>query len=204
MYSSNKIAPLEIETLQTISSEKGNQNVPPPFSKTEHSSVRQIYDATDNEPDSIHYTSWLFGILLTCIAMIPILIVPWHNALREPFYWYEYHVYFAAPSWLPLVVANYIMRLEYWAGIIIYDKKMNLFFFLIGTGGVFYAVITLFHYFVHVYYFELFAPLPYGSQIPGALCGLVFLIPMLFFRYHNTSTYRVQKWNLPPLLKWHI
>ena len=68
MDSSNKIAPLEIETLEI---ELGNQNVPPTFSKTEHSSVQKISDATDNEPpDSIHYISWLFGILLTCTALL--------------------------------------------------------------------------------------------------------------------------------------
>ena len=180
----NKIAPLEIETLETISCEIGNQNVPPIFRKTEHSSVRQIYDATDNEPDSIHYSSWLFGILLTCTAMLSILIVPWHNALKEPFYWYEYHV-FGAPPWLALVVAFYIITLEYWAGIK-YDKKVNLFFFLISISGVIYAVITLFHYYIHVYYYELFAPPPYGGRIPGTLCALVFVIPLLFFRYYHT------------------
>ena len=134
--------------------------------------------------DSVHYISWLFGILFTCTAMLPALIVPWHNVLREPFYWYEIVVYFI-PPWLALLVANYIVKLEYWAGIK-YDKKMNLFFFLIGTGGVFYAVIILFYYYIHVYYFELFAPLPHGPKIPGALCALVLLIPILFFRYHNT------------------
>ena len=115
--------------------------------------------------------------------MLSILIVPWHNALKEQFYWYEYHV-FGAPPWLALVVAFYIITLEYWAGIK-YDKKVNLFFFLISISGVIYAVITLFHYYIHVYYYELFAPLPYGGFIPGTICGLLG-IPMLFFRYHYT------------------
>ena len=203
MYSSNKITPLEIKNLETISSELGNQNVPPTFSKTEHSSVQKISDATDNEPDSIHYITWLFGILLACTALLSTLIVPWHNTLKEPFYWYEYFVYFV-PPWLALLAAVFTMRLEYWAGIM-YDKKMNLFFFLFGIGGIFYAVIVLFHYYIYVYYFELFAPLPYGGPIAVTLCFLVFAIPTLFFRYHNTSTYRVQKWNLPfPFLKWLI
>ena len=43
-YGTNRIIPLEIETPETISSnlEIGNQIVPPAFSKTEHSSVRQL------------------------------------------------------------------------------------------------------------------------------------------------------------------
>ena len=83
------------------------------------------------------------------------------------------------------IAVNYIMRLEYWAGII-YDQKMNLFFFLIGFGGAFYTVIALFYYYIYVYYFELFTPLPYGGLIAGSLCLNVGVIPLLFFRYHNT------------------
>ena len=193
----NKIAPLEIEALETISSnlEKGNKNVPATFSKTENSTVQEISDATDNETDSIHYITWLFGILLTCAALISTLIVPWHNVMKEPFYWYEIYIYNAPPS-QAFIAVNYIMRLEYWAGIM-YDKKIYLFFFLFGIGGVFYAVIALFYYYIYVYNFELFAPLPYGF-ITGALCTFVFLVPLLFFRYHNTSTYRVRKWNFSP------
>ena len=188
----NKIVPLEIETLETIS-EIENQNVLPTFSRNEHSHVRQIFNATDNETDSIHYITWLFGILLTCTALLSTLIVPWHNTLKEPFYWYEYFVYFV-PSWLALLVAVFIMRLEYWAGIM-YDKKMNLFFFLVGIGGVFYAIIALFNSYLYVYYFGLFAPVPYGGMIPASIFGWVFLILILFFRYHHTQIYKM-KYNI--------
>ena len=180
MDSSNKITPLEIETLEI---ELGNQNVPPTFNKTEHSSVQKISDTTDNEPDSIHYITWLFGILLTCAALISTLIVPWHNVMKEPFYWYEIYIY-NAPASQAFIAVNYIMRLEYWAGIM-YDKKIYLFFFLFGIGGVFYAVIALFYYYIYVYYYELFAPLPFGGRIPGTLNALVVMISLLFFRYHR-------------------
>ena len=175
----NRIAPLE--TLETISSnlEMGDQNVSPTFSKTE-----QISHELDNKTDdSIHYISWLFGILLSCTALLSALIVPWHNVLKEPFYLYEHHIYAGAP-WLAILVATYIMQLEYWAGIK-YDKKMNLFFFLTCIFGVIYAVIALSHFYVHVYYFELFAPAPYGGLVPGHF-GTYVLIAILFFRYHYT------------------
>ena len=182
--SNNKIAPIEIETLETLSSEIENQNVPSStFSKTDHSSVRQINDATDNELDSIHYFTWLFGILLTCTSLLSTLIVPWHNVLKEPMYMYEFYVY-SAPTWLVFVVTIYIMRLEYWAGIK-YDKKINLFFFLIGIFGVIYAVIAVLHLYIHVYYFELFAPPPYAGLVPGNVAAFC-LVPILFFRYYHT------------------
>ena len=76
------------------------------------------------------------------------------------------------------------MRLEYWA-VIKYDKKLNLFFLKIGIGGVIYAVTALFHFYIHVYYFELFAPPPYAGMLPGNLAVFA-LIPITFFRYHHT------------------
>ena len=157
---------------------------------------QQISKTTDSKMDCIHYISFLFAIPLTCVALYG-LIVPWHNVLREPFYWYEGYAYFV-PPWLAICVAHSIMALEYWAGIK-YDKKMNQFFFLIGTSGVFYAVIALFYYFIHVYYFELFAPLPHGAAIPGTLL-IHFLVPQLFFRYHNTSHTGCQS-GICPLIK---
>ena len=183
MDSSNKIAPLE--KIETISSnlEVGNQNAPPTFSKTEHSSVQQQSDATDIEIGSIHHVSWLFGIVLTCAALLSTLIVPWHNHLKEPFYIYELYVYNAS-TFAAILIAAYIIQLEYWAGIK-YDKKLNLFFFLISIGGVLYAVIALLYNYFYVYYFELFAPAPYGGLLPASMFGTS-LIPILFFRYHYT------------------
>ena len=180
----NKIAPLEIEALETISSnlEKGNKNVPATFSKTENSSVQKISDVTDNETDSIHYITWLFGILLTCTALLGALIVPWHNALKEPFYVYEYYVFYA-PFWIANCVGMFIMQLEYWAGIK-YDKKINLFFFLMIIGGVSEVALAISLHMLHVYYYELSPPLPHGQLIIGTLCLLVFVIPILFFRYY--------------------
>ena len=136
----------------------------------------------DYEPDSIHYISWLFGILLTCITMLSTLIVPWHNALKEPFYWYEYFVYFA-PPWLAILLALYIIRLEYWAGIK-YEKKLTLFFFLFVIGAVLYAVIAVSYFYVYSHYFELTAPPPFGGIFPGMLAAYM-LIPILFFRYNH-------------------
>ena len=47
-------------------------------------------DSKDNEEiKSIHYISWMFGILFTCGLVSLITIIPQHNILKEPDYWYE-------------------------------------------------------------------------------------------------------------------
>ena len=82
----NRIVPIEtIESGISSNLKIGNQIV----RKTEPAFVRQISDTTD----SIHYVSWIFGILLTCTSLLSILIVPWHNVLKESIYLYEIYVY---------------------------------------------------------------------------------------------------------------
>ena len=71
----------------------GKQIAHPTFSKTEHSIVRQISSLADNKKDLIHYMSWLFGILLTFTSLLPTLLIPLHNVLKEPFYLYALCVY---------------------------------------------------------------------------------------------------------------
>ena len=101
----NRIVPIEtIEMGVSSNSEMGNKIVP--FSKTESpfrkvAFVRQKCNTTLDPPstgyackiDSIHYISWIFGMLLTFAALFSTLIVPWHNVLKEPFYMYELYVY---------------------------------------------------------------------------------------------------------------
>ena len=115
-----------------------NEIAPPPSTirKTEN---RQISYATFIKNESIHYISWIFGILLTIAALSSALIVPWHNVLKEPFYFYEIYVY-SGPPWLAILVAVYIIRLEYWASIK-YENKLTLFIFLFGIGAALCSVL---------------------------------------------------------------
>ena len=69
MDSSNKIVPLETEALEIITSEIGSQNVPPTFSKTEDSSVQQIYDA-DPQYCNIAVLQCNIAILSSSIAKV--------------------------------------------------------------------------------------------------------------------------------------
>ena len=142
----NRIAPLEIETLETICSEIGNQNVSPTFNKIEHSSVRQFSNTSDNKTDSIHYFSWLFGILLACTALLPTLIFPWHNVLKEPFYMYEVHVNSMIP-WFVIIVGLYILRFEYWANIP-YAKNWTSYFILCSIGSIIYTILFLIYFYI--------------------------------------------------------
>ena len=179
----NRIVSIEaIESGISSNFEKKNQIVP--FSQTEKpfqkvAFVRQISNSTDDK--TIHYISWLFGILLTCTALI-FLIVPLHNVLKEPYYMYEHYAFtvFHMPIW----AAVYIMRCEYWANIK-YVKNWTSFFILSGSGVIIYCVLSLSYFHIWVYYHELYAPLPYGGIIPPNLTLNAFIF-ILFFRYHHT------------------
>ena len=170
-HGTNTILPLE--TIENGNSKIGNQV----------EFVRQITNTTDYKTDLVHYISWIFGILFTCTALSLTLIVPWHNVLKEPFYVYEIHVYFMIP-WLAITAAIYIFRCRYWADIT-YVNNWTSFFVMFGIGGVIYAALFLSYFYIWVYYFELFAPLPLG---PIALAQLIIFVLMftLYFRYHHS------------------
>ena len=180
----NRILP--VETVQIgISSDSKIGNQIATISKTEKpfkmaAFGQLISKTTDNEKDSLHYVSWLFGIVLTCAGLTTCLIVPWHNVLKEPFYWYEIHMY-VSPIWLTLHVACNIMALEYYANIK-HEKQWTTFFILSGIGGLIYTVILLVYFYIYVYYFELLPPLPFGSVIVPTLTAFALMF-ILSLRY---------------------
>ena len=57
---------------------------------------------------SIHYVSALSGIFLACGMSIFICLIPQHDILEEPFYWYE-NMILGAFVWSPIFSATLIM-----------------------------------------------------------------------------------------------
>ena len=78
----------------------------------------------------------------------------------------------------------YIIRLEYWASIK-YEKKLTTFFLLFAIGVVIYGMTAFFHHYIHVYYFELFAPPPNAGLVPATV-AFQLIILILFLRYHQS------------------
>ena len=48
--------------------------------------------------DDVHYISWISGIILTCLYVSIVTIIPMHNPIIEPQYFWEFML-FAAFGW---------------------------------------------------------------------------------------------------------
>ena len=70
-----------------------------------------LYDPKTDQLEAIsciHYLSAVSGIFLACGMSISICLIPQHNILEEPYYWYE-NMVLVAFVWIPIQSASIIM-----------------------------------------------------------------------------------------------
>ena len=88
----------------------------------------------NDKPKSIHYISWMFGIVFACGLVSLITIIPQHNILKEPYYWYEAMI--EGGLSVPILSTLIIFNGTYWANIS-YFKNWTTFFILIVIAEYF-------------------------------------------------------------------
>ena len=65
---------------------------------------------SDENLSPLHYICWLSGIFVTCFYLSSITIVPLHNILCEPEYYWEF-MFFAAFGWVSTFNAGMFVSL---------------------------------------------------------------------------------------------
>ena len=113
----------------------------------------------DNEIHGLHYLSWIFGFLLSCWSVALIAIIPQHNILNEPEYWYEI-VIFSASWGAPMLSASIFFQCIYWANIN-YAKNWATLFTMWSIGAIVTITIMGSYYLIWTFHFKLFAPMPF-------------------------------------------
>ena len=76
----------------------------------------EIKISLDTNISLIHYISWLAGILTSCLYISLITIIPLHNTLYEPQYYWEFML-FAAFGWVSAFNAGFFVSTRYWANL---------------------------------------------------------------------------------------
>ena len=118
-----------------------------------------------SKENPIHYISWAFGLLLSCGYVSLITLVPGHNILKEPYYWYELMI-FAATGANSISVALFILELAYWANIS-YAKNWTTFFIMFSFGAIIVISIDVTYFLIWTYHLGLYAPMPLNYFITG-------------------------------------
>ena len=122
----------------------------------------------------------IYGPILACAVGSIFCLIPAHNVLQAPSYWYEYHlcVIFGI---FPISMCGILLQVNYWAEFR-FDKKWCVYcqVCLIGTGV--YITCYLFYYFIWTHVLGLIMPLPFSLLITGSIAYPATFI-VIWFRY---------------------
>lgn len=93
-----------------------------------------------------YYLSTLSGPLLGIGAASAYSLIPYHNVLNEPCYWYEYQIV-TILVYAPLVIwASHPMLTVYWANFPIKGRWFSYLFLVMMGCGTWALVIVVYYY----------------------------------------------------------
>ena len=116
-------------------------------------------DTKENVINSVHYISWVSGIILACVWVSVFCLVPQHNVVEEPSYWYEL-MCISSTAWVSIFTATLILKSAYWADIM-YAKNWTSFFCLYGMTAITCILGHSSWNFMWINLLGLFPPVPF-------------------------------------------
>ena len=134
-------------------------------------------------PDNIspiHYVSWLAGIILACLFIVAITIIPHHNPIYEPYYYWEFTLY-ASFCWVTTFVGYYFGSIRYGANFH-FGKNVPAFIFIWVCAVACYIILTLIYHLIWVTIYGFYAPMPMTFYVPGSFTG-GFIFALGWVRY---------------------
>ena len=122
---------------------------------------------------SWHYISWLFGVMLTCLTVGLITLLPAHNVLKEPAYWYEIVLFIPIAGWHPLFITAFFLQLEFWSNIT-YTKNIRswIIFYMISASTA--LIFEIIYHYLWIEILGFFPPAPFNGYIGGTMA--IFMI----------------------------
>ena len=120
---------------------------------------KQFNAYKENAKNSVHYISWLSGIILACVWVSVFCFVPQHNAVEEPSYWYEL-MRISSTAWVSIFTASLILKLAYWADIM-YAKNLTSFLYLYVVTAITCILGHTSTNFIWINLLGLFPPVPF-------------------------------------------
>ena len=112
---------------------------------------------------------YLLSVLSGPSAILAVLsvecLIPLHNVLKEPQYWYE-HQLILAFGVIPFVIGQTLQFTIYWANFS-FEKKWTSYLAIIGVGSVTFFISTIIYDVVWTEYLGYFQPLPISLLVTG-------------------------------------
>ena len=119
----------------------------------------------DNRNSSIHYISWGSGILLSLFSVSMITLVPHHNVMKQPKYWYEISIV-GIFGWCSLIPANGMMIMKYLLDIS-FVTSWKSYWIIYAVSTVVSVSVFFGYYSIYSVLNNFFPPMPFGIAISG-------------------------------------
>ena len=130
--------------------------------------------------DDIHYISWISGIILSCLYISTLTVIPLHNTLREPQYFWELMLYMAFG--FCSIFSSHIVLTTFFVANMNPGRNWLAVISITLIGAILNVITTLLYYFIWVNILKFYAPMPMGLYIPGSLT-VIGGIGLSWFRY---------------------
>lgn len=108
---------------------------------------------------------WSAPFLVWSVTGVQCLL-PMHNALKEPQYWYE-HQLILAFGLLPLFLGHALITVIYWSNFS-FDKKWTTYIQTISIGTMTYSIVLTTYHMIWTHYLDLVLPLPLNLYLTAS------------------------------------
>ena len=146
----------------------------PPVIRTKIAQVNYGYGV-------IYYLSGFTGIIITCILVSGYALIPCHNHLEEPYFWYEYLLQTILII-VPFKLSINAIAFFTWIYQFDYVKNWNSFLFIVALDMAWYIIYSLLYYCIWVIFLGYSAPLPLNFLILNTI-GFWSMMGMIWLRY---------------------
>ena len=128
----------------------------------------------------LYYSSIFSGPILAATAGSFLCLIPIHNVLEQPEYWYEEVTCRILAAGILYPVIN-LIRTEYWSNLF-FEKRVQTYMLFIAVS----QIVLVSSYITYLYYWnihlKLFLPMPLNHIVGGSVL-LIIITVFLKFRY---------------------
>ena len=116
--------------------------------------------------------------------LIPFLLVPAHDSVKDPSYWYEYMLMMNVGMW-PNWAASVVLQCVFWGNFKELKTWSSWLFLWMFVASLFSTLICV-YYLIWTQYYGYYSPMPFTGYTAGLISGSTGYLA-LWFRYYAGS-----------------
>ena len=128
------------------------------------------------------FFSILSGPLLSCASASLFCLIPAHNILEQPKFWYEFQI-LAFIGLVPLFLSQILVQVNYW-GDFSFENKWISNLSLSVLGAIVFALSIIGHYYLWTLVLGYTPPMAFNQYLAGSMSFSAMCIALWFWWVH--------------------